>query len=282
MCISIPNWYNSKLYIVLAIVPLLFLATRRKKVNILDVVDDLTQHATLRYNQRDLEEIEQIVVHHSAQTNGDPFVYAAYHVKTHGWPGIGYHYVIQKDGLIFQTQQLETVSYHARNCNQNSVGICLTGNYNVEQVPAEQLQALYGLIDEIQRILRKKLIILPHHDCTNTDCPGKNMPIDQISKKGIGAVRTYKISKGTHQAASKLGVTVKPSTRKNKKIDVFKNNELVASVGHRDYDDYYTYLRKEREGIVDKGTAAARRKQFRLRFASCDTNNCYYAKKLLW
>jgi N-acetyl-anhydromuramyl-L-alanine amidase AmpD len=178
-----------------ALLPLLLLATKRKKVNVLYAVDDLTKHATLRYDQRNLNDIEQIVIHHSAQSNGDPFQYAAYHVKTHGWAGIGYHYVIQKDGLIFQTQQLETVSYHARNCNENSIGICLTGNYNVEQVPIEQLEALYGLIDEIKRTLRRNLLILPHHDCTSTDCPGKNMPIDQIEKRGIGAVTAYKISK---------------------------------------------------------------------------------------
>jgi hypothetical protein len=38
--------------------------------------------------------------------------------------------------------------------------------------------------------------------------------------------------------AKKIGVEIKPSTVKNKKIDIFKNNEKVASIGHIDYDDF--------------------------------------------
>ena len=33
--------------------------------------------------------------------------------------------------------------------------------------------------------------------------------------------------------AAKIGVTIKPSTRKNKKIDVFKDNKKVASIGDK-------------------------------------------------
>ena len=41
----------------------------------------------------------------------------------------------------------------------------------------------------------------------------------------------YRIKQRTYRRARALGVTVKPSTRKGKKIDVFKNGKKVASVG---------------------------------------------------
>ena len=40
----------------------------------------------------------------------------------------------------------------------------------------------------------------------------------------------YKITERTLSRARELGVEVKPSTNKRKKLDVFKNGELVARV----------------------------------------------------
>jgi hypothetical protein len=56
----------------------------------------------------------------------------------------------------------------------------------------------------------------------------------------------YSISAYTKSKAKKIGVTVRPSTRKGKKIDVFKNGKKVASVGAKGYDDFTTYSRKNK------------------------------------
>jgi hypothetical protein len=95
----------------------------------------------------------------------------------------------------------------------------------------------------------------------------------------------YVIKKYTRSQARKLGVTVKPSTRKGKKIDVFKDGKKIASVGAIGYDDYPTFMKKEREGKVEKGTAERRRKLYKIRHRK-DRNvkgsPGYYADKLLW
>ena len=52
----------------------------------------------------------------------------------------------------------------------------------------------------------------------------------------------YKIKTYTKNQAKKIGVTVKPSNTKGKKIDVFKKGIKVASVGAIGYKDYPTYL----------------------------------------
>ncbi|MEM1326175.1 MAG: hypothetical protein AAGI23_09490 [Bacteroidota bacterium] len=94
--------------------------------------------------------------------------------------------------------------------------------------------------------------------------------------------KKYTISNYTRRRAREMGVTVKLSTRKGKKIDVYKNGKLVASVGATGYNDFPTYKRLERQGKIAKGTAEKRRKAFHNRFKSCRTNNCKYAKGLLW
>ena len=73
---------------------------------------------------------------------------------------------------------------------------------------------------------------------------------------------------------------MKPSTKKNKKIDVFKGGHLIASVGSLKNFDYPNYIK-------EKGLAYAnqRRKLYKLRHTK-DRNKInspgYYADKILW
>ncbi len=95
----------------------------------------------------------------------------------------------------------------------------------------------------------------------------------------------YKIKRYTYQQAEKLGVDVKPSKTKGKKIDVFKNGEKIASVGALGMNDYPTYLEKEKDGVIEKGTANRRRKAYKMRHEKdrhIRGSKGYYADKLVW
>lgn len=72
---------------------------------------------------------------------------------------------------------------------------------------------------------------------------------------------SYHITAYTFGKAKKLGLTVKPSTNKTKKIDVYdKQLKKIASVGAAGMNDYPTYIQK-------KGLAFAktRRRLYRIR-----------------
>lgn len=89
----------------------------------------------------------------------------------------------------------------------------------------------------------------------------------------------YKISSYTKSKAKKIGVTVKPSTRKGKKIDVYKNGKKIASIGAKGYNDFTTYSRQS------KSLANKRRKLYHIRHkrdSSKKGTPGYYAAKLLW
>lgn len=52
--------------------------------------------------------------------------------KAQGWQGIGYHYVIRRDGTI-ETGRPETdVGAHCKTHNQHSIGICYEGGLKAE------------------------------------------------------------------------------------------------------------------------------------------------------
>lgn len=97
---------------------------------------------------------------------------------------------------------------------------------------------------------------------------------------------SYQIKKYTKDKAKTLGVVVKPSKTKGKKIDVLnKKGEKLASVGALGMNDYPTYLAKEKTGQVEKGTAAKRKKLYKTRHKSDRHKRGsagYYADKLLW
>ena len=89
---------------------------------------------------------------------------------------------------------------------------------------------------------------------------------------------SYKIKEYSYKQAEKLGVQIRPSTRKNKKIDVFKNNVKVASIGDIRYRDYPTYIETKGKKYADE-----RKKLYRIRHAN-DINKGagMYANKILW
>jgi len=91
----------------------------------------------------------------------------------------------------------------------------------------------------------------------------------------------YRITSYTRDRAKALGVTVKPSTVKGKKIDVFnKKGEKLASVGAIGYGDYPTFVRTK--GL---DYAESRRHMYKIRHEK-DRHKAgsagFYADKLLW
>ena len=58
----------------------------------------------------------------------------------------------------------------------------------------------------------------------------------------------YIISDYNIERAEQLNLTVKVSKTKNKKLDVFKDNVKIASIGDKRYKDYPTYIKEK--GLV--------------------------------
>ena len=65
----------------------------------------------------------------------------------------------------------------------------------------------------------------------------------------------YEIKQYTFDQAKKHGYEVKVSTNKKKKIDVYKDNVKIASIGDLRFKDYPTYL--EERGLTSEGLSFA-------------------------
>lgn len=167
-----------------------------------DISDKLPKHPTERYARRDLSAIKYLVVHHSAiPPDKGPEVIARYHVEKQGWPGIGYHFFIDREGRIYQTNPLEAISYHARAYNSSSVGICLAGDFTSAIPPASQIQALGHLCAYLlEKMNLGKEAIVGHQELVPTICPGgrwkewKEMvlrAVDEAPRRGFKPLYHY-------------------------------------------------------------------------------------------
>lgn len=65
---------------------------------------------------------------------------------------VGYHYLIEPDGTEHQTRKENENGAHTKqgNLNYTSIGICLTGNFDVEDPTEEQLETLKKRLAKIK------------------------------------------------------------------------------------------------------------------------------------
>lgn len=89
----------------------------------------------------------------------------------------------------------------------------------------------------------------------------------------------YEITKYSKEKAKELGVRIAPSTRKNKKLDVFDwNGQYICSIGDIKYKDYPTYIQEKGKEYADN-----RRRLYHIRHKEKELGSPgFYAKELLW
>lgn len=87
----------------------------------------------------------------------------------------------------------------------------------------------------------------------------------------------YDITLYSRQKAKELNVVIKPSTNKQKKLDVYKNDKKIATIGDVNYSDYGTYIKSHGKEYADR-----RRALYHTRHKTDNGVNGYYANKILW
>ncbi len=126
---------------------------------------------------------EVIVIHHSGFPDGRDSTAEAihkFHQEANGWAGIGYHYFIRKDGMIEQGRRPGMLGAHAYQHNGNSIGICVSGNFEFQNPTEAQMDSLqqltawlcgkYGLDP-----MREGVIVGHRNLNEDTACPGAHL-----------------------------------------------------------------------------------------------------------
>ncbi len=162
-----------------------------------------------RWAQRYSPKVKLLVVHHTAQKiAGDtrPPVERMralyeYHANSRGWGDIGYHYVIDEQGGIYEGRNggKNVVGGHVYCGNVGTAGIALMGNFEEEQPTQQQIQSLQWMLDHLGDKYNINLnrnvsyhgknvkTILRHKDLISTECPGFYMShtVSQVRRNVI-------------------------------------------------------------------------------------------------
>ena len=161
-----------------------------------DFREKLPRHSRKLYSRRPSAAIEKIAVHHSLTKSGSAKSFAQYHVNHNDWPGIGYHFVIEKDGVLKWCNDLEAKSYHVGKSNKKAIGICIVGDFREETLEERQLSPLMKLLKFL--VLEFGLTandVLGHNEFEGYDnkaCPSLDVNRIRESLRGKKSIQSSK------------------------------------------------------------------------------------------
>ncbi len=148
--------------------------------------------------------VKLLTVHHTALSTANDGRTAVermralyqYHSVNRGWGDIGYHYVIDEDGQIYEGKSGGefVVGGHAYCNNVGTLGIALMGNFDAEKPALRQIRSLQWLLQSLADKYKIDLDsqvsfhgetlppVVGHRQLVSTDCPGEYVwrTLDQI------------------------------------------------------------------------------------------------------
>ncbi|WP_329113484.1 N-acetylmuramoyl-L-alanine amidase [Streptomyces sp. NBC_01353] len=164
-----------------------------------------------------------VFTHHTAGTNDYTCAQSAdiirgiflYHVQGQGWNDIGYHFLVDKCGTVFEGRaggiDEPVVGAQTYGLNTDTAGVAVLGNYNEATTPQPVLQAVAGLaawklglsgydatgtaeltaIADNGKFTNGQKVVLNrisgHRDGYPTDCPGNNLYADLTAIRALAA-----------------------------------------------------------------------------------------------
>lgn len=157
----------------------------------------------------------RIVVHHTANvvtdavkaigTNKASWKAAVAHIheaqdlhkRVRGWSDVGYHYMIDWKGRIFQGRPVDRLGAHTEGNNRGSIGVVLLGDFSRQRPPIQQVASLKTLLRwliAVHGISPKS--IQGHHQYKYTLCPGINFDDPSDHRSPLRSIQAQLISEG--------------------------------------------------------------------------------------
>lgn len=123
---------------------------------------------------------DQIVIHHTGNPIDDDLPASEIHAshQAQGWSGIGYHYIVRKDGSVEEGRPHWTVGAHAYGENSHTIGIHICGNFEIAEPTSAQVEGTAMLLAQVcgdYGLAIDAKHIVGHRDLMATACPGKNL-----------------------------------------------------------------------------------------------------------
>lgn len=129
-----------------------------------------------------MRKINEIIVHCTATPEGKDFSVAdidRWH-RARGFDGIGYHYVVCRDGSVHKGRDVAKIGAHCKGHNAGSIGVCYVGGMTADgKTPKDtrteaQRAALRALVERLRRE-HPGASVHGHNEYSSKACPCFNV-----------------------------------------------------------------------------------------------------------
>jgi len=105
-----------------------------------------------------------------------------------GWGDIGYHYIIDRAGNVWQARPLDYQGAHVRDHNAHNIGVMLLGNFEIQHPSDAQVRAMRQFVRQLSDehgVPSRR--IHTHQELAPTSCPGRHLQPKIASLRNRGA-----------------------------------------------------------------------------------------------
>ena len=140
----------------------------------------------------------RMAIHHTETPTNDSMSPAArlrqiqsYHMDVKGWCDIGYHYLMSRDGELWEGRRDTLLGAHAGGNNTGNIGISVMGTHDSTPLTETQLNSIARLVrglSDQKHIVIDRGRIKGHREYNPTSCPGNALfgQIDRILELASG------------------------------------------------------------------------------------------------
>lgn len=105
------------------------------------------------------------------------------HVRN-GWADIGYHYIIDPQGRVWEGRSVWKQGAHVKDENEHNLGVMLMGNFDRQQPTADALRSLQSVLVAQMRSCRVATNrVYTHQELKPTACPGRNLQSKMVAMR---------------------------------------------------------------------------------------------------
>ncbi|MBI1191019.1 MAG: hypothetical protein GC200_10105 [Tepidisphaera sp.] len=100
---------------------------------------------------------------------------------------IGYHFVIDPMGNVWEARSLYYQGAHVKGQNENNMGIMVMGNFEFQRPTSAALQSLDSFVaQQMRRYNVDMRHVKTHQEMAPTECPGQNLQRYMVATRGRG------------------------------------------------------------------------------------------------
>lgn len=105
-----------------------------------------------------------------------------------GWGDIGYHYIIDRAGRVWEGRPVQYQGAHVRDNNEHNIGVMCLGNFDIQQPSTAQLATVAAFTQKLRHKYKVPVSrVYTHQELMPTNCPGRAMQPRIVAMRSGGA-----------------------------------------------------------------------------------------------